>query len=107
MYPRQSSTPRCSAKPTRHPAHPDVDPHAVSKRQLALRLSMKIASEFSGNNESDDDNDYKKDDDANDFDTKSCNHDNNKRTRLDDVEDDNDDNGFQSELENQCYQTCH
>ena len=54
MYPRQSLTPRCSAKPARHSAHPDVDPHAVSKRQLALRLSMKI------------------DDDANDFDNKSA-----------------------------------
>ena len=40
MYPRQSLTPRCSAKPTRHPAHPDVDPHAVFKRQLPLRLKM-------------------------------------------------------------------
>ena len=40
MYPRQSLTPRCSAKPTRHPAHPDVDPHAVFKRQLSLRRKV-------------------------------------------------------------------
>ena len=40
MYPRQSLTPRCSAKPTRHPAHPDVDPHAVFETQLALRLEL-------------------------------------------------------------------
>ena len=26
MYPRQSLTPRCSAKPAREPAHPDVTP---------------------------------------------------------------------------------
>ena len=42
MYPRQSLTPRCSAKPARHPAHPDVDPHAVFKRQLPLRLKMTM-----------------------------------------------------------------
>ena len=40
MSPRQRLTPRCSAKPARHPAHPDVDPHAVFKRQLPLRLKM-------------------------------------------------------------------
>ena len=38
MYPRQRLSPRCSAKPARHPTHPDVDPHAVWKKQLPLRL---------------------------------------------------------------------
>ena len=46
MYPRQSLTPRCSAKPTRHPAHPDVDPHAVFKTQLALRLKKTPKAEM-------------------------------------------------------------
>ena len=46
MYPRQSLTPRCSAKPTRHPAHPDVDPHAVFKTQLALRLKKTPQAEM-------------------------------------------------------------
>ena len=40
MTPRQSLAPRCCAKPTRHPAHGDVDPHAVFKTQLSLRLKM-------------------------------------------------------------------
>ena len=47
MQPRQRLPPRCSAKPTRHPAHPDVDPHAVSKRQLALRLMRVGESDVS------------------------------------------------------------
>ena len=46
MYPRQSLTPRCSAKPARHPAHPDVDPHAVFKTQLALRLKKTPKAEM-------------------------------------------------------------
>ena len=46
MYPRQSLTPRCSAKPARHPAHPDVDPHAVFKTQLALRLKKTPQAEM-------------------------------------------------------------
>ena len=56
MYPRQSLTPRCSAKPARHPAHPDVDPHAVFKTQLALRLKM-IPVRHTGGGEDDDDDD--------------------------------------------------
>ena len=44
MSPRQRLTPRCSAKPARHPAHPDVDPHAVFKRQLALMLMTLMNS---------------------------------------------------------------
>ena len=44
MYPRQRLSSRCSAKPTRHPAHPDVDPHAVFKTQLALRLNHRFWS---------------------------------------------------------------
>ena len=47
MYPRQSLTPRCSAKPARHPAHPDVDPHALSRGQLPLMLmTMTIITVF-------------------------------------------------------------
>ena len=42
MSPRQRLTPRCSAKPTRHPAHLYVYHTAVSKKQLALRLTMMI-----------------------------------------------------------------
>ena len=49
MYPRQSLTPRCYAKPTRHPAHPDVHPHAVSKRQLTLRFDEIDGNGISGN----------------------------------------------------------
>ena len=46
MYPRQRLTPRCSAKSARHPAHPDVDPHAVFKTQLALRLKKTPKAEM-------------------------------------------------------------
>ena len=49
MSPRQRLTPRCSAKPTRHPAHPDVHPHAVSKRQLTLRFDEIDGNGISGN----------------------------------------------------------